>query len=109
YQVVNDSGLDGWVYQGSVRLLIDPRLITSWGHFRSYEGDVKGKKDGGKVGEKVPVIQGIGFGLPSPEAKAKGKDTGIRPVGAEMEARGPTGRGAYQPRSPRYLAKRLYS
>jgi uncharacterized membrane protein YgcG len=43
YQVINDSGRDGQVKSAAVRLLVEPHLITSWGHFTQKMGEgVKG-------------------------------------------------------------------
>jgi hypothetical protein len=91
YQVVNDSGADGYVYRASVRLLIDPRLITSWGHFR---------------GEDKTKTLGVSFSMPF--AGKKGEESKILPVAAPPERQGVSNR-QYRPRAPYHLAPKLYS
>jgi hypothetical protein len=66
YQVFNDCDKsDGWVYRAGIRLLIDPRLVTSWG----YIG----------FSAKSGAPQGAGFALP----EAKEDAPGVRPVVCE--------------------------
>src|SRR5262249_40292628 len=45
YQVVNDSGRPMAIKHCSVRLIVDPRLITSWGYFANRT-DEKDKQEG---------------------------------------------------------------
>ena len=79
YQVVNDSGRDSAVLQATVRLLVDPRAITSWGHFAA-------KKDN--------KTQGVGF--------AAAFDGMVLPVSASHQAvDDPT----YRDPAPHHLAR----
>jgi len=65
YQVINDSGRPAVVKDLSIRLVIDPRLITSWGHFSER-------------GRKGQAIRGIGFSMPTGD-----KDL-IRPLSTDF-------------------------
>jgi hypothetical protein len=74
YQVVNDrppegGRLSGSVQSATVRLLVDPGRLTSWGHFARR--DEKGGKD----------VQGVGFAV-----DVKGKAV---PVGSRHHAPAP--------------------
>ncbi|MFO0877256.1 MAG: hypothetical protein U0840_07760 [Gemmataceae bacterium] len=75
YQVVNDSNREAAVKSASVQLIIDPRLITSWGFFSHRK-----KTDKGQV-----VRQGISFLAPAGEG-ARGAVEGIRPVSTDFPA-----------------------
>jgi hypothetical protein len=92
YQVVNDSGLDGWVYRANIRLLVDPRVITSWG----------------ALAERTPAgVRGVGFAMEFTEKKG-GKDANaVLPIAAPENRQGVSER-AYRPLSPHYPAPRLY-
>lgn len=90
YQVVNDSGADGFVYRASVRLLIDPRLVTSWGHFGEREQN---------------RVRGVSFAMTF-DGK-KGDEGNILPVAAVPDRQGVTTRD-YRPRAPRHLAPQVY-
>jgi hypothetical protein len=82
YQVVNDSGLDASIHYTSIRLLVDPRLITSGGYVASRD----------KAG-----VTGAGFVV------ASFKDGKIVPAAAEtMRAPG------YRPVAPAYKASGRY-
>src|SRR5262245_6889559 len=65
YQVVNDSGRPTDIRTASIRLVVDPRLITSWGYFAEK---AKGKE-----------VRGIGFTHSTTE---KGKKV-IRAISSE--------------------------
>ncbi len=51
YQVVNDRGSKSPIHEATIRLIIDPALITSWGYYSS----AKKEKD------KAPAGTGVGF------------------------------------------------
>lgn len=70
YQVVNDSGREAAVRNTSIRLIIEPRLISSWGHF-SERREEKG----------VDLRRGLGFTSAFSDP-GKG-DSMIRPVSTE--------------------------
>jgi len=56
YQVVHDSGRPTPVRQVTIRLLVDPRHITSWGHWHAPKVDANGKP--------IPnVARGVGFAM----------------------------------------------
>jgi hypothetical protein len=64
YQTVNDRGPDsGNVKMSTVRLLLDPQHITSWGHF------------GGRSGDKEGAARGVSFTFESGEGKVVGVST----------------------------------
>jgi len=77
YQVVNDSGRPAVVKDIAIRLLVDPRLITSWGYFVK-----RTKNEKGVVGK-----QGLGFSMQF-DGKGAGKDldlgAGIRPISSDF-------------------------
>jgi hypothetical protein len=50
YQALNDRGTNGKIQSVTIRLLVDPSRITSWGHF-------EGTKD-------ADVVKGISFAVP---------------------------------------------
>ncbi|HVS34510.1 MAG TPA: hypothetical protein VMS17_02945, partial [Gemmataceae bacterium] len=55
YQVVNDRGSKSPIHEVTIRLIIDPSLITSWGYFAA----AKKEKD------KAPLGTGVGFSQPA--------------------------------------------
>ena len=57
YQVINDSGRDSVVKTTTIRLLVDPQLITSWGYFFKPAQPQPGEAP---VGEG-PKGEGVGF------------------------------------------------
>jgi len=60
YQTINDRGADsGNIKMSTVRLLIDPQYITSWGHF-----SFRTEKEGGKA-----EIRGVSFTFEGKENK----------------------------------------
>lgn len=70
YQVVNDrEGTRTAVKDVTVRLIVDPRLVTSWGHFRIREEDK----------EKAPV-KGAGFTMDFLDPKEKEEKFVVRPI-----------------------------
>ena len=71
YQVVNDSGLDASIQYASVRLLLYPRLVTSWGH-------VVQREEKGVMGAGF-VVENFKDGKVTPAAAVTG-DTPYRPV-----------------------------
>ena len=58
YQVVNDRKTLTPVSSESVRLVVDPSEITSWGHFPSLGFTIPGKMQGAMVPVSA-VIQGV--------------------------------------------------
>jgi hypothetical protein len=62
YQIVNDGQHGVPIKRGAVRLLVDPRNITSWGFFRGL--GLADDKDGD--GFVTPVSYLNTFGLPAP-------------------------------------------
>ncbi|MGL4551119.1 MAG: hypothetical protein ACRC33_08025, partial [Gemmataceae bacterium] len=62
YQVVNDSGRESAVKTVSIRLVVEPRLITSWGHFVERKKTEKGES----------AVRGVGFAVPSVAKDMKG-------------------------------------
>ena len=87
YQVFNDyDGPEGWVYRASVRLLVDPRLITSWGYLAGMRRGVG--------------LEGIGFALPDKDKDAPAG--AIRPISAETTYDGVR---VYKPLPPYLLAR----
>ncbi|MFM7151848.1 MAG: hypothetical protein ACKO23_18630, partial [Gemmataceae bacterium] len=91
YQVVNDSGRSAGVKTISVRLIIDPQLITSWGHFANR---VKGEG-------KSSATKGVGFTASLEDEP----DKGIRPVST---AHSPNKDRTYQNPAPPVTAARPY-
>jgi len=68
YQVANDSDRPALVRDVTIRLVVDPRLITAWGYFVERE--------------KGQPVRGIGFTAPFVKGKGAAKaDGAIRPVG----------------------------
>ena len=72
YQIVNDRGTPARIHSATVRLLVEPGRITSWGYFASGK---KGEKDG---------LKGVSFCRPLEDPKK------IVPVSAEKPFVGPT-------------------
>ncbi len=77
YQVVNDSGREAAVKSVSIRLIIDPRHISSWGYFAEKQYTERTSS----------TRKGLGFVGVAP-AKVEGKDEPepIRPVSTDTPA-----------------------
>src|SRR5262249_37304023 len=86
YQIVNDSKRDGVVQDMTIRLLVDPASITSWGHFAE-------KKD--------KVLRGVGFTA----VFHKEKEDVILPVSMEYQA---VSDKQYLSPAPHHLADKLF-
>ena len=62
YQVVNDRGSKSPIHEVTLRLIIDPAMITSWGYFAAAKKDK----------EKAPVGTGVGFASrPAPASRRR--------------------------------------
>jgi hypothetical protein len=90
YQVINDRGSKSPIHEATIRLVIDPALITSWGYF------ARSKKD------NKAVAQGIGFTTDA-DGKIKG---GVIPISTENPV-GPVKRAFVQD-APRVTAPQPY-
>src|SRR5437588_10847497 len=76
YQTVNDRGTDGVVTNTAIRLLVEPKSITSWGYFSGIGfGTLTNEEEGGKKPGVGPAAFKPGEG---------GRRTVIRPVSAEV-------------------------
>jgi len=94
YQLVNDSGRPAAIRTVSIRLIVDPRLITSWGHFVERKKTDKGEKS----------FRGVGFALPA-EDKI-GKETKIRTVSTAFQ---PVSNKQYLSPAPAVKTSRVFS
>jgi hypothetical protein len=71
YQIINDRGSKSPLHEATIRLIIDPALITSWGYFGRSKKDNKDNK---------AVAQGVGFTI-----DAGGKiNGGVVPISTEI-------------------------
>src|SRR5205823_3281832 len=70
YQIVNDrEGTKAAVKDVTVRIVVDPRLITSWGHFRLRGQDKDAK-----------AVKGVGFTMDFLDPKEKEEKYVVRPI-----------------------------
>jgi len=90
YQIINDRGSKSPIHEATIRLVIDPALITSWGYFARSKEDNKA------------VAQGIGFTTDA-DGKIKG---GVIPISTENPV-GPVKRAFVQD-APRVSAPHPY-
>jgi hypothetical protein len=97
YQVINGSGRAGRIQTATVRLLVPPELITSWGHFVERT----------KV-EKAEKTVGVGFSMafPNPDPKTRDKAPGvILPVSTKRPG---VSDAAFRDPAPHFLAPKPY-
>lgn len=94
YQVVNDSNREAAVKSTSIQLIIDPRLITSWGFFSDRKKNEKG----------LVVRRGLSFLAPG-ENGDKGVAEGIRAVSTDFPA---VSDRRYRSPAPPITSKRPY-
>jgi hypothetical protein len=94
YQLVNDSGREAAIRTVSIRLIVDPRLITSWGHFVQRKKTDKGDN----------VVRGVGFAVPTEDKDGKGSQ--MRPVSTAFQA---VTKKQYLSPAPAVKASKMYS
>ncbi len=97
YQVIHDSGRESVVKTATIRLLVDPQLITSWGYFVT-------RKPEGKPGEEVPGV-GIGFAQPVVDPKINKGVAVELPISTEHPV---VKDRKYSEHSPYFLAPKPY-
>lgn len=90
YQVINDSGFKSQLKTATIRLLVDPQMITSWGHFSFKE---------------MNSLRGVGFAVGYPEGKGP-RQGGILPISSEYPA---VSDAEYRDPAPHFLAPRQYT
>src|SRR5207248_7614239 len=97
YQVINDSGRTGRIQTTTIRLLVPPELITSWGHFVEKAR-----------GEKAEGVAGVGFAMTFPNTDPKTRDKApsvILPVSTEHPG---VSDPEYRDPAPHFLAPKPY-
>ncbi|MFQ3592324.1 MAG: hypothetical protein SNJ82_03925 [Gemmataceae bacterium] len=94
YQLVNDSGREASIRTLSIRLIVDPRLITSWGHFAERKRTDKGEQS----------VRGVGFAFPF--QTKEGKEPTIRAVSTAFQA---VTNKQYLSPAPAVKAERVFS
>jgi hypothetical protein len=97
YQVINDSGRTGRIQTATIRLLVPPDLITSWGHF------VERTK-----GKKAEKTVGVGFSMAFPNTDPKTRDKApaiVLPVSTERPG---VSNVAFRDPAPHFLAPKPY-